>query len=149
MSASKNVLSSMVKDYIHEGKQFSEEIPVALLTVKRVAVLAGRGNLDFGGSEYTEADIDWLKPRKKKADDKYGWWHLPPGSYLIEFNESIDLPIGSRAYLQIWEKAARNGISHPFVVLEESHTPLQITVSVGPEGIDIKENARLSQIGVL
>ncbi len=149
MSTSKNVLLSMIKNYIHEGKQFSEEIAIALLTVKRVAVITGRGSLDFGGSEYTEAEVDWLKARKNQEDDKYGWWHLPPGSYLIEFNESIELPTGRRAYLQIWEKAARNGISHPSVVLEEPHAPLQITVSVGPVGIDIKENARLSKIGLL
>lgn len=44
MSASKNVLSSMLKNYIHEGKQFSEDIPIALLTVNRVGVIAGRGS---------------------------------------------------------------------------------------------------------
>ncbi len=149
MSASKNVLLSMLKDYIHEGKQFSEEVPIAFLTVNRIGVLAGRGSLDFGGSEYSQAQVDWLEPQKKQEDDKYGWWHLPPGSYLIEFNESIELPTGSRVYLQIWDKAGRNGIQHPFTVLEETRSPVQTVVSVGPEGIDIKENARLSQIGVL
>ncbi|SRR6056297_151979 len=149
MSTSKNVLLSMVKNYIHEGKQFPENIPVALVTVGRIGVIAGRGSLDFGGSEYSEAQVDWLEPQKKQVDDKYGWWHLPPGSYLVEFNESIELPTGSRVYLQIWDKAGRNGINHPFMVLEETLSPIQTVVSVGPEGIDIKENARLSQIGVL
>lgn len=149
MSASKNVLLSMLKNYIHEGKQFSEELPIAFLTVNRIGVLAGRGSLDFGGSEYSEAQVDWLEPQKQQEDDKYGWWHLAPGSYLVEFNESIELPTGTRAYLEIWEKAGRNGIQHPFMVLEESHSPLLTVVRVGPEGIDIKENARLSQIGVL
>lgn len=41
MSASKNVLLSMLKNYIHEGKQFSEELPIAFLTVNRIGVLAG------------------------------------------------------------------------------------------------------------
>ncbi|MFW5712072.1 MAG: dCTP deaminase [Spirochaetota bacterium] len=149
MSTSKNVLLSMVKDYIHEGKQFSEEVPIAYLTVNRIGVLTGRGSLDFGGSEYSEAEVGWLEPRKKQEDDKYGWWHLPPGSYLIEFNESVELPTGSRVYLQIWDKAGRNGIHHSFGVLEESRSPIQTVVTVGPEGIDIKENARLSQIGLL
>lgn len=139
----------MVKNYIHEGKQFPEDIPVALVTVHRIGVIAGRGSLDFGGSEYTTAQIDWLKPQKQAEEDKYGWWHLPPGSYMVEFNETLELISGRRAYLQIWDKAGRNGISHPFLALEQSKSPLQVVATVGPEGIDIKENARLSQLGLL
>ncbi|MCF7949719.1 MAG: hypothetical protein K9M94_14110 [Spirochaetia bacterium] len=149
MSTSENVLLSMVKNYIHEGKQFSEENPIAYLTVHQIAVLAGRGSLDFGGSEYSKAQLDWLVPQKQQEEDKYGWWHLPPGSYMVEFNEELELSVGMRAYLQIWEKAARNGIQHPFMVIDSSQSPLQVLVTVGPEGIDIKENARLSQLGLL
>ena len=149
MSTSKNLLLSMVKNYIHEGKQFSEDIPTAYLTVHQIGVLAGRGSLDFGGSEYSTAQIDWLVPQKQQEADKYGWWHLPPGSYMVEFNESLELSPGMRAYLQIWEKAARNGIQHPFMLIDTSQSPIQVLVTVGPEGIDIKENARLSQLGLL
>ncbi|MDZ7792798.1 MAG: hypothetical protein U5P10_03640 [Spirochaetia bacterium] len=149
MSTSKKLLLSMLKNYIHEGKQFSEDIPAAYLTVHQIGVLAGRGSLDFGGSEYSTAQIDWLVPQKQQEEDKYGWWHLPPGSYLVEFNETLELSPGMRAYLQIWKKAARNGIQHPFMLIDTSHSPLQVLVTVGPEGIDIKENARLSQLGLL
>lgn len=149
MSTSKNLLLSMVKNYIHEGKQFFEDIPAAYLTVHQIGVLAGRGSLDFGGSEYSTAQIDWLVPQKQQEEDKYGWWHLPPGSYIVEYNETLELSPGKRAYLQIWEKAARNGIQHPFMVIDSSQSPLQVLVTVGPEGIDIKENARLSQLGLL
>jgi len=67
----------MVKNYIHEGKQFPENIPVALVTVGRIGVIAGRGSLDFGGSEYSEAQVDWLEPQKKQVDDKYGCGTCP------------------------------------------------------------------------
>src|SRR6056297_3424617 len=145
MSSSKNLLLSMVKNYIHEGKQFSEDIPVAYLTVHQIGVLAGRGSLDFGGSEYSTAQIDWIVPQKQQEADKYGWWHLLPGSYMVEFIESLELSPGMRAYLQIWEKAARNCIQHLIMLIDTSQSPIQVLVTVAPEGIDIKENARLSQ----
>ncbi len=173
------ILKQSVSNIIHEGKQFPEGLSSAYLTAGRIGEFAGIGRMDFGGSEYAEADVEWLAPVKKSSDDAYGWWHLTPGTYLVLFNESVEVPAGKRFYLQIWEKAARNAASIPFAILEGGQGsegqgsvghkpdrqppadrgyrdeqdggpgPLSCTLFVGGAGIEIKENARLAQLGVL
>jgi hypothetical protein len=153
MKKNNTILKQSVSNIIHEGKQFPEGLSFAYLTVDRIGEYAGIGRLDFGGSEYAEADVEWLAPVKKSSDDTYGWWHLTPGTYLVLFNESVEVPAGNRFYLQIWEKAARNAASIPFAILEGGQDvgpdPLSCTLFVGGAGIEIKENARLAQLGVL
>jgi len=143
------ILKENVKNFIHQGKQFPEERALALLTVHRIGELTGTGRLDFGGSEYTEAEIHWKDPVKMKKDDQYGWWHLTPGSYLVEFNETVGTPAAARFYLQSWEKAALNAVTIPFCVIDSPRAPLLSVLYIGGEGVDIKENARLAELGVL
>ncbi len=157
-------IKDLVSNYISEKKQFPSD-NLALLTVARVGTYAVRGSLDFGGSEYNEAGIKWLTPRKGAEDDTYGWWHLSEGMYVVELNERISAPANIRLLLQIWEKAQRAGIVHPSFSIEagekaqhtgsmeeaspEDAEPLRVTVSVGSTGIDIKENARFSKLILL
>jgi len=158
------ILKQSLSNIIHEGKQFPEGRSFAYLTVGRIGEFAGIGRMDFGGSEYAEADVEWRAPVKKSSGDNYGWWHLTPGAYLVVFNESVEVPAGKRLYLQIREKAARNAASIPFTILEGGGTaeekasrdglagelePLRCTMFVSGAGIEIKENARLAQLGVL
>lgn len=144
-----DILKENVKNYIHQGKQFPKDRAVVFLTVHHIGELTGTGRLDFGGSEYAEAETPWKDPVKMKKDDQYGWWHLTPGSYLVEFNETVQVPAGSRFYLQSWEKAGRNAAVIPFSVIDSPRAPLFSILHVGGEGIDIKENARLAELGVL
>lgn len=146
---SHEILKNSVRNYIHDGKQFPEGTETALLTVNRIGILSSRGSLDFGGGEYSTAEIKWLEPKKKSPDDKYGWWHLEEGRYMVEFNESLQATQRQRFYLQPWSHVAQNGVCHNCVVLIPPQETLQVYVSVGPAGIDIKENARFSELGVL
>ena len=144
-------ISQVVRDYIHEGKQFTSDKKSAILTVKRVGRVAGAGALDFGGSEYSAAEVSWLDPQKQNPDDTYGWWKLSPGEYRIEFNESLYPPEGTRALLLFhpWFEAVAAGVSHPSEVITLDRSPLQTHVTVGPQGLSIKENARISQVTVI
>lgn len=149
-----NRIQDMVSGIISEKKQFPEGESTALLTVAGVGTFSDRGSLDFGGSEYSEANIKWLTPQKKTEDDKHGWWHLSEGLYVVELNERVTPAKESALYLHIWEAAERAGIVHPSRVLfpddsEESVRPLRVTVSVGSNGVDIKENARLSKLTIV
>lgn len=147
-------IQEMVSGYISEKKQFPDGDSVALLTVAGVGTFSYRGSLDFGGSEYKQAKIKWLQPQKKADDEKYGWWHLSEGMYIIELNERVRPAEGSSLYLQVWESAETAGIVHPSGIIHpqenvEETTPLRITVSVGSTGVDIKENARISRLVLL
>ena len=158
-------IREVVQGYISEKKQFLDGSTV-LLTVGGIGTFSDRGSLDFGGSEFSEAQVKWLTPQKKAEDDKYGWWHLSEGMYIVELNETL-VPATSddppHLLLQIWEHAQRAGIVHSAHNLRQpakasdsgqssegaaENAPLRVTVSVGSTGIDIKENARLSKLVV-
>ena len=142
-------IDQVVSNYIHDGKQIDENTGSMILTVGRIGTLVGRGSLDFGGSEFAPSPTAWQEPVKKSGDDKYGWWHLEPGSYLLEFNESLLLSKGEKAMLQIWEEAARTGVAHPTELILTSREPLATVMSVPTPGVDIKENARISRVLLL
>ncbi|MFW6293088.1 MAG: hypothetical protein ACOC7V_12310 [Spirochaetota bacterium] len=58
----RETLQQVVHGIIHEGKQIPETDDVVVLTAKRIGRLTHNGTLDFGGSEYTEAPIEWTGP---------------------------------------------------------------------------------------
>jgi len=139
-------LTSIVKNLVNEPTQVPEDESVVHLTVNRIGKLVKPGALDFGGSEYTEATVKWLEPKKRDPEDKYGWWELDQGLYRIEFNESLEIPEGTRVQLQIWSGALRNGILHPAQIIERSQNPLGTQIHVSESEVGIKENARLSEV---
>jgi len=148
MSAQKDLLN-VLNNIIHEKTQFPDKENLAYLTVSKIGKINKPGALDFGGSEYNAAEIEWLKPKKHSDEDKYGWWDLNEGMYLVEFNENVQLDDNSGVLIQVWCKALQAGISHPTLVVTDSCDPLQILVTVGKAGIGIKENARLSEIRMI
>ena len=139
-------LKEIVADYIHEGKQYSESRDMFYLTVKRIGKIAEGGSLDFGGSEYSEAEVEWIETVKKSPDDSYGWWNLSEGYYWVEYNEKINLPEDSNIFFQPWEKALKAGLSHPSGIISEPREVLATIIFVGKGGIGIKENARISEL---
>lgn len=142
-------LKNILQNIIHEPTQFPEDKNLAFLTVGRVGRLKKPGALDFGGSEYAEAEVEWLEPELQAKDDKYGWWNLEPGTYQVEFNEGVSLSENSGVLLQIWDQALKAGVSHPTEVITDSESPLFTLVRVGNAGIRIKENARLSEVRLI
>lgn len=148
MSTTKKI-TKLITNIIHEDTQFPGDEEVGYLTVDKVGKISNPGTLDFGGSEYTEADIEWIPPRKKSEDDKYGWWELDEGTYHVQFNEGLKTSEHDPVVIQIWKKALRNGVFHPteLITYSRDHLFTQLVVSEG--GIGIKENARISVIRLL
>ena len=140
----------IVSRYIHEGKQFADDKSSAVLTVARVGRPQDRGALDVGGSEYAETNVVWIEPNKERPDDKHGWWRLAGGSYVVEFNERLSVSeYGGGVLLHVWAPALRAGVSHPSELITVDRDPVRTIVTVGSQGLAIKENARLSQVSLL
>ncbi len=118
------------------------------LTVKKIYVLESPGSLDFGGSELEFGDKCRYKLEKRDPDDKYSWWNLPPGDYILEYNEKIILPKGMISILQPRTEIMKNGSYHPTIVLTSDDSLPTVTLSVGQQGIKIKQNARISRLMV-
>jgi len=147
--ANNDELKNVVHNIVHEPTQFPSEENLGYLTVGKIGKMTRGGALDFGGSEYREAEVDWIQPELQSEDDKYGWWKLEPGLYLVEFNERLGFSDNSGVVLQIWSQALQAGVTHPTEIVTESRDPLRTLLQVGQPGSNIKENARLSEVRLI
>jgi len=137
--------SRLVEGMVHKEKQVREM--TVDLTVKEVRSVRGSGALDFGGSEYREAKTEKLKPAKKEGDE-YGWWSLKEGIYLIKFNETVK-PIDGLGLISPHPRLLKAGATHPTLFLHEWESEYVLPLQVGRQGLELKENARVSKLVVL
>lgn len=112
------------------------------LTVGAVYEVASPGQIDFGGDELTDADLEPLATDHRDPEDDYGWWDLAGGQYVIQHNEFLSST--ERVYLQPRNELLARGGSHPSVVVQ-SPLPL-LPLSVPDGGLELKENARISTL---
>jgi hypothetical protein len=136
-------IASLTKGLISAKKQMSASSMD--LTIRSVSLVNLGGHLDFGGSEYKEASAAPLAPVKNTPEEPYGWWKLHSCNFLIRFNEIITAPQNSLIMIFPHERIVAAGISHPTIVVDKVDENLCISIHVGPEGISIKENARVSR----
>lgn len=119
------------------------------LTAGKIYGLELVGALDFGGSEFSAADLIEISPELVDEDDDYGWWRLEGGTYVIRFNESVD-PGDKVGLITPLPRLLATGATHPSLAVDSSDDgPLEVTVQVPVQGVRIKENARVSRLTVL
>ncbi len=133
--------AAYVDGLVHEPTQISPDS--VDLTVADIHELTAPGQIDFGGGEFAPAQHTSSDRTYHNPDDQYQWWHLDPGTYLIEYNESLDAPIP--LVLQPRQVLFDCGVSHPTVRVE---TLPRVPLTVGDAGARIKENARVSTLTV-
>lgn len=132
-------VAEFLDDIIYKDTQVAEN--GFDLTINKIYKTKNKGELDFGGGERKDAQLSEIKPSLRNPDDDYGWWELKPGTYLIEYNESLEKEKVS--ILQSLERLTRNASAHPTKLVKGiGLMPLQ----VGGKGIAIKENSRVSRI---
>ena len=116
------------------------------LTVNKVSVVKKEGDLDFGGSEEKEALTEEVKAKKRSPEDKYGWWALDAGEYIVRFNEKIKIPEGCIGILQPLLRTMKAGVIHPVLVYVGGDIAEEVILFVGKSGLNIKENAKISSL---
>lgn len=132
--------SKFVDNIVHEPTQTDGR--GIDLTVAEIFETTEPGRVDFGGGELEEAEMEPHDSEKRNPDDEYEWWHLTPGTYLLEYNESIsstDMSFTVQTRAELLER----GAFHP--TLHTTDLP-KLPLTVGESGIRIKENARVSTI---
>ncbi|MDX1642604.1 MAG: hypothetical protein R3220_12950 [Balneolaceae bacterium] len=136
-------------DIIHEDTQLHDQH--IDLTVAEVHQLSQAGSLDFGGSEFTPAGTEPIKPEKRNPNDKYGWWDLKIDTYKAIFNESIEVPENSIAVITPHIHAEKAGIiiNTLFISPEDNLDGLGMYFHVPVAGCKIKENARIATLRFL
>jgi len=116
------------------------------LTVREVFHPTSSGSVDFGGSEYSQAKTEPIPASKLSPEDKYGWWDLSQGTYLVELNESLSLPENAIGLLIPSPRITHSGASHATQILFGENERIIVPLFVPSCGIRIKQNARVSQL---
>jgi dUTP pyrophosphatase len=139
-------IAPLVADLISREKQVKE---FSLdLTVRRIYELSGRSSLDFGGGEYGEPKRKVIDPVKQKPEDKYGWWSLNEGTYLVSLNEAVEALAGV-GFISPHPRLLKAGCTHPTLFTLEWEKDYILPLTVGAQGLKLKENARISKLMVL
>ncbi len=140
-------IKNFIEGFIYEKKQvnsFSFD-----LTIKTISQLKSEAHLDFGGSEFKEAKKIKIEPIKESKEEKYGWWLLEKGEYLIEYNETLKIPQDKVGIIQPHLRIIMGGAFHPTLIVTSADSQVRNILRVGEKGLRIKENARISQLIVL
>ena len=118
------------------------------LTAGSVFEFTSPGILDFSNKERMVSQTREIQPEKKDPKDKFGWWNLKKGAYKIKTNENFNLPkdlvviafprssilrMGAFTQTAVWD-AGFKGKSEFILVIEN------------PQGLNLKQNARIIQV---
>jgi deoxycytidine triphosphate deaminase len=136
--------ATLLSNLVYEKKQVHE--CSVDLTVQSISRVATTGSIDFGGSEYAPGEKVALAPEKMDASDKYGWWFLSAGEFLVEYSEKLSLPSDHIAILQPHERLIECGATHGTRLITESEEKLFSLLHVCQADVRIKENARVSKL---
>ncbi len=114
------------------------------LTIKSIDSFYSQGHLDFGGSEFKSAILEKVTPIIED-DPKYAWWSLPPGQYLLTYNEILN-NVNYFTLIFPHTRLFQTGSTHPAFYWTPSAGGQKITtiLQVGEKGLRLKENSRIS-----
>lgn len=148
-SLEKAVENGLVKDYIHLETQLQ---PNGFdVTVAEIHEFGGSGKLDFSNSEREIPDSEPIEPEKKDEEDDYGWWSLDPGVYKVVMNEKVDIPDNLVGIAFPRSSLLRMGCTTENAYWDAGYTGggAFVLKVENQDGVEIKENARINQIGFI
>ena len=112
------------------------------LTLCQVAQLTSAGYMGTGPDQRELSDTKLLE------FDRPGWLHLSAGSYLVTFNEVVNLPLDLMALGRPRSSLLRSGVSIHTAVWDAGYQGRsQALLSVyNPDGYQVQKDARLLQL---
>lgn len=121
------------------------------LTAGEIHTFDGPGRLDFSNDEREIPDSTALTPEKQDPDDEYGWWELDPGVYKVVMNERVDIPTDLAGIGFPRSSLLRMGAYTQNAFWDGGYTGTGAFILHvrNPEGIAIKENARVNQLAFI
>jgi len=118
------------------------------LTARQIHGLDPNGKVDFGGTEYSPSSRVPVASLRTNREDKYEWWDLQRGCYILEFNEGLRLADNEIAILEPDDRLLRGGAMHATTFLRGQGERLETLLVVGMMSVQIKQNARVSRVRV-
>jgi len=118
------------------------------LTAGNIFNFNASGALDFSNKERKVPEGKEILPKKRNAQDKFGWWNLKKGAYKVRTNEVINLPLDLIAIAFSRTSLLRMGAFTQHGVWDAGFKGKSefILVIENPKGIRLKQNARIAQL---
>ena len=118
------------------------------LTAGSIFAFRSAGSVDFSNSERVLPEVAEVVPVKCKSEDTFGWWHLEKGVYKVRTNEAVNIPKDLIAFAFPRSTLLRMGAFVQNAVWDAgfSGTSEFILVVENPHGINLKQNARVTQL---
>ena len=112
------------------------------LTVQKIERFTSSGAVAFENSERKLPDTESLE------FDQSGWIDLPPGAYLVTFNEIVSIPVDVAALARARSTLLRCGASLQTALWDPGYRGRSQSLLVvhNPSGLRLKKNARLMQL---
>jgi dUTP pyrophosphatase len=112
------------------------------LTLQRIEGFASAGALAFENKERALPDLELLD------FDSSGWISLPPGAYLVTFNEIVNIPRDAAALARSRSSLLRCGATLETALWDPGYRgrSQSLLVVYNPAGLRLKKNARLMQL---
>jgi deoxycytidine triphosphate deaminase len=118
------------------------------LTARQIYSIDPNGQVDFGGTEYAASARVPVASLRRSREDKYEWWDLSRGCYVLEFNEGLRLADNEFAILEPDDRLLRCGALHGMTFLRGQGERMETLLMVGTMSVQIKQNARVSRVRV-
>lgn len=112
------------------------------LTLQSIKLFVNHGKLAFDNSERTLPKYDEI------SFDKDGWRWLMPGSYLITYNETVNIPKDCCAFSRTRSSLLRMGAMIEGALWDSGYIgrSQSLLVVTNPNGIELRKDARLIQL---
>lgn len=122
--------------------QAQEQMCGIELTLQRVERFLSRGALAFDNRERR------LPMTEEIPFDPLGWASLPPGPYLVTFNEIVSIPKDLAAMARPRSSLLRSGATLETALWDPGYRGRSQSLLVvhNPFGLSLKRNARLMQL---
>jgi len=113
------------------------------LTVAEVVRGHSKGKVDFGGSEHKPASLHTIEFFERSPGDKFWWWRLEAGLYVVRFNERLKEG-APPMLLTTSDRLASTGCAIAATVCTGGE--IQAVLSVPECGVNVKQNARIAML---
>ena len=120
------------------------------LTLKRVLIWKSAGVVDFDNSSRKNAETEAVPFRGSTAVDgsASGFVDLAAGSYLVQFNETVEVPLDVMGQIFVRSSLFRSGALLNAGVMDSGYRGavgalLQV---INPNGLRLWEDARIAQL---
>jgi dUTP pyrophosphatase len=112
------------------------------ITLDSVSRYRGLGQLGLTNAERL------LPQTEELIFEADGWLYLPPGSYQVRFNETVNLPDSIMAYARPRSSLLRSGVALHTAVWDAGYSGRGVSLMVvyHPAGFRVMRNARICQL---